>query len=382
MFNIKQFLFLIFVSFTQLVFAGETVKNISVNETSKAEIKINLIEEIRKDGYVSDKMADKIKHDFIKSSDYEKIYTHPSSVKEAGFIEKYATWSNFFKIFGIGLLLIAFSGLIKQIILACYVFIVAIPPFVYQGLFATIFTIGVIKPSLILESQSFYIALFSSIANLLVLGWSISTYPKVFEKFKLLFNFGIPVECILNFYGMIYFGVLAFTYQSSTFGLFSAICLSGIFSFGLKYYPGTLYLDFKENFLNVVIWGHLIVLMMYLGLYFVIPQYTTYFDFGIQYYCSLALAVGLIVGSSPFYSKSKGLYAVLFTILVGISSYFFYIHNIKPIFVILMFFYILLIIEWIGYYSFKTNFIIGCAVSGAILYTIALLIEKYSYLIN
>ena len=59
---------------------------------------------------------------------------------------------------------------------------------------------------------------------------------------------------------MIYFGVLAIVYQSSVFGFFSAVGLSGIFSFSLIYFPGLLVFYFKENKLASVVFGHIIVL--------------------------------------------------------------------------------------------------------------------------
>lgn len=142
--------------------------------------------------------------------------------------------------------------------------------------------------------------------------------------------------------------------------------------------PGVLFLSFKEEMLNAVIFGHLAVLMIYVYLFRTIPDITRYYDIGIQYYCTIALCVGLLVGSSPFYDKGNKLgYASCLIILFFLENYGYFFLDLKVISSIVSCFFILFVLEWIGYIGFKGGLIIGCAILGTSLYGIALLLEKY-----
>ena len=195
---------------------------------------------MKKDGYLSDKMATEVSGKYVTEKDKSPI-TEIKTIKieDSGITwSKWLSWTNFLKVIGIILLLIAFSGVLQKIIKGLWVLIVAVPQYIYQSVFLSLFGTGLIRPDLIWESQSFYIALFSSFAILMVLAWIAEAYPKVLEFVKKLFNLGIPFESVLSFYGMLYFGALAWFYHSSIFGFFAAVCLSGVFFFTMKYVPG------------------------------------------------------------------------------------------------------------------------------------------------
>lgn len=361
---------------SQVGFAKEVVS------VTKADIKVELIQELKKDGYLSDKMATEVSGKYITEEDKKPIAE--VIIKESKSItwEKWLSWTNFFKVLGIILCLIAFSGFLKKIILGLWDLIVAVPQYVYQTGFLGLFGTGVLRPDLIWESQSFYVALFSSFALLMVLAWVIEAYPKVLEFVKKLFNLGIPFESILSFYGMLYFGALAWFYQSSIFGFFAAVCLSGVFSFTMKYMPGVLFLDFKEKMLNAVVFGHLAVLAIYVYFFMTMPEITKYYDVGIQYYCTIAMSVGLLVGASPFYKRGTAMgYALMFVVLFFLANYGYFFMDLKVIGSIVSCFFVLLVLEWLGYIGFKGGLIVGCATLGASLYALSLLLEKYGSMI-
>lgn len=48
---------------------------------------------------------------------------------------------------------------------------------------------------------------------------------------------------------------------------------------------------------------------------------------------------------------------------------------------ILFIFFTLVFLEWIGYASFRTNWVLGCAISGFLLYVISLVLESYGSII-
>ena len=387
LFKILTFIKILFISSILLMSSFASAQN---NKTI-ADIKTELISSMEKDGYLSQKMAGEVSQKYITEADKTTV-SKPMTMGESKVEQAqaqlktsestkwsdYLSWINFVKVLGVICFLIAFSGMIKKIIAGLWVFIVAVPMILYQVVFLAVGMIGIFRPDLISVSQQFYVALFFAFANLIVIGWIVTTHKKIEEFIAKLFKLGIPPSCLASFYGMIYFGLLAYFYQSSIFGFFAAICLSGVFSFGLYYMPGVLYLNFKESMLPAVVFGHLAVLAIYTFMFKTHPEYTMFFDAGIQYYCTVALAVGLLVGASPFYKKDSAIgYGLLFIILFFVATYGFHIYGMPVVSSIIIAFFILFILEWIGYIGYKSGMIIGTAIIGGALYGTAMLMEKY-----
>ena len=373
---LKMLFIAIFFMFSQLGIAAES------SVLTEADIKIELIKDMKKDGYLSDKMANEVSGKYITEEDKKPFVE--TFVKESNTItwQKWLSWTNFFKVLGVILFLIAFSGILRKMVKSIWKFIVAVPPIVYQVVFLGLFGTGLVRPELMWESQSFYIVLFSSFALNMTLGWITAVYPKTLEVIKKMFNFGIPFETIVSFYGMFYFGALAWIYHSSIFGFFAAFCLSGVFSFSMKYAPGVLFLGFKDKMLNAVVFGHLAVLIIYVYFFKTMPEVTKYYDIGIQYYCTIAMAVGLLVGSSPFYRKGSAAgYALLFVVVFFLASYGYFFLDLKVVSSIVSCFFVLLILEWFGYIGFRGGMISGCIVLGALLYSLSMILEKYGHLL-
>ena len=194
---------------------------ILIAEKSAAEIKVDLILEMQKDGYLTEESAKTAMQKYITENDKQLKVEANGKSSTIGWSE-YLSWINFFKVVAVIFFLVAFSGVISKIILGLWILIVKVPAIVYQFLF---------RPNFIWESQAFYIALFSSFANILVLGWIVSSHEKLQKLIAKIFNLGIPIECIASFWGILYFAALAYAYESSLFGFFAAVCLSGVFSY-------------------------------------------------------------------------------------------------------------------------------------------------------
>ena len=64
--------------------------------------------------------------------------------------------------------------------------------------------------------------------------------------------------------------------------------------------------------LNAVVFGHLAVLVIYVYFFVTMPEITKYYDVGIQYYCTIAMSVGLLVGASPFYKRGTAMGELVF----------------------------------------------------------------------
>lgn len=384
----------VFFIFFMLLTSGFSLAQESANKTV-ADIKIEVISSMEKDGYLSEKMAAEVSQKYITDSDKQtvvNIITSQSAKSEQAKEEvnasqsvkwaDYLSWISLFKVVGVIFFLIAFSGIIKRIILGLWVFIAAVPVIVYQSVFLVVGILGIIRPDLIWASQYFYVALFFSFANIFIVGWIIETHEVIQKIVSKLLNIGMSPSCVASFYGMIYFTALAFFYQSSIFGFFAAVCLSGTFSFGIYYMPGTLFLNFKDKMLPAVVFGHLFVIAAYTAIMKNNPEYTLYFNEGIQYYCTIALCVGLLVGASPFYKiESAIVYAAIFVVLFFVASYGFYIYDMKVVASIIFSFFILFVLEWVLYLGYQSGAIIGSAIIGGSLYGTAMLLEKYGSII-
>lgn len=184
---------------------------------------------------------------------------------------------------------------------------------------------------------------------------------------------------VASFWGMVYFGALTLAYQSQIFGFFAAICLSGILSFGMYYRPGVLTLFFNDKATGAVIWGHLVVLAAYsitkvMGL---LPAQAGLFAIGLEYYCTIALGVGFLVGASPFTRRSGG-FLITFLVVFVAAMIGYYLYDLKVVGSIICVFAVLLFLEWIGYLSYKTGFLVGTFVCGIVLFVASLLMESFA----
>ena len=237
------------------------------------------------------------------------------------------------------------------------------------GLLALTLT-GLFRPDLVWASQSFYVALFSSFATLCALAWIFSTYKVLAETLAKMFRLGVPVGSVISFWGMLYFAALALAYQSQIFGFFAAVCLSGILSFGIYYRPGVLTLDFNEKALGAVTFCHLAVLLGYVGLRITghAPAQTALFTAGFEYYRTIAMGVGFLVGASAFRMKEgcvSYLFGFMLILAAAVTGYFFC--DFKVIGSILCCIGMLLALEWIGYLGYQGGFLFGTFVAGMML---------------
>ena len=134
--------------------------------------------------------------------------------------------------------------------------------------------------------------------------------------------------------------------------------------------------------LPAVVFGHLIVIAGYIATFKNFPEYTMYFNVGIQYYCTIALGVALLVGASPFYKRDVAAgYALMFVVIAVMSSFGYFFYDLKVMSSIVMIFFVLFLLEWIGYFSYHSGAIIGSAMIGGTLFGLAMIFEKYGSMI-
>lgn len=358
-----------------------------------AESKIDLLQKMQADGYLTDAAADAAKQKYILEDDKNYLIVDQRSASipaaVANQVEDESSWTqyfsliNFIKVLAVILLLVAFSGIIKKIILGCWALIAVVPVWVYQGLFLTATVCASFFPAYIWLSQLFYIALFGIFGSLMIVVWILATWDKLRERLIKLVSFGLPLVSVISFLLMMYFGLFAIVYQSSFLGFFAAVALSGVFTFSLFYMPGILFFQFKENALAAMVFGHLVALSLYIILLQlgIALEYLTYFNAGIQYYCTLALGVALLVGSSPFYEKASVFYFLIFIAVCVVATFLYFFAGLTGMAIILYVLFVLVFLEWITYLGFKTGVITGLLLIGGLLFAIALILERYAGLI-
>ena len=356
---------------------------------NEAQVKLNLIHQMQDDGYLSEKLAREAVQKYVDP----KQLSAPVTIKPAGAVTasseslwmRYVSWVNAVKVVGILFILVAFWGVIRNIIKGIWHLLVTVPVVVYQLPLLAVSVTLTVRPDLIWASQALYLAIFGSVANILLLGWVAVTNEKLALFVLRLFRLGLPPASVGAFWGMVYFGALALLYHSPIFGFAAAVCLSGVFSFGMYYSRGTLWLDFKDNAEAAVVLGHLVVLLAYVVARAKFPQLQalTYFSAGLEYYCTIAMCVGLLVGSAPMVRKHEtvGLYVVLFIAIAVAASLGYFILDLRVIGSIVMCFFILFCLEWLGYWGFQGGLIAGCAVLGVSLFGLSVLLEHYGKLI-
>jgi hypothetical protein len=369
------FLMLLLALVAPQAFAAEPAK-------TEAQVKLELLHTLEKDGYLSQKLATEAKMKYIDATQLAapvKASSTKATLSEPGLWERYGTWANFLKVVAIGFILIAAGGTIKNIIKGMWHLLVQVPVEVYQIPMLAASIYATIAPQAIWASEALYVALAASFINIMLAGWFFATHERLTLSLLKMFNLGIPVGSVLNFWGMLYFGALALHYQSQVFGFFSTVCLSGVLTFGLYYTWGTLFLHFKENALPAVVFGHLAVLVGYGILHATnhLPAGAEYFAGGQQYYCAVALGVGLLVGASPWNSKSRAMYVMLFAVVLLAASAGYTMYDLTGMGSVLFCFGILFVLEWVMYVGFQGGLIAGCAVGGATLYGVAMLMQHF-----
>ena len=355
---------------------------------TKGQVQLNLLKSLESDGYLSHKLADEAKEKYVNPQDLSvplaSAATASTAHSEESLWSRYLSWANFFKVLAVVLLLVAFGGWIVRLAASLLFIIVQVPKEVYQSVFLGTWLTLTFAPQYVWASQSFYLALFGAFANLLVVSWVLTSHPRLVSILKKLFNLGVPPSSVASFWGMVYFTGLALMYQSQIFGFFAAVCLSGILSFAVYYRPGVLTMSFHKNGTPAIVFGHLAVLIAYVAMKITghLPQETPLFAVGLEYYCTIAMGVGFLVGASPFDSlEGTGAYLLFFVLvtLAAVSGYFFF--DLKVIGSILCCIAVLLALEWIGYLSFSISFLAGTFIMGLTLYGCALLLERYASMI-
>ena len=361
--------------FAALVFGllGSSACVAAPQAATAGEVRRALIDQLEHDGYLAPQAAEQARARYLGGT--EAVDAQPSAWT------RYLSWTNFIKVVGVICLLVAFAGAIRRFGDRLRYWIAQVPREVYQAALLALTLCCSLAPQLIWAAQAYYLALFGVFANLLLLGWIVESHRAIWRFIAHLCRFGPPPASLVGALGVLYFGAFALLYQSQIFGFFAAVCLSSVLSFGVYYRPGVLTLYFHDKATAAVVLGHLLVLAVYAGLKIAaqLPATAGLFAAGLEYYCTIALGVGFLVGASPYYKRrSVGAYLALFAVVLCAAVAGYFLFDLKVIGSIVCCFAVLLALEWIGYFSYRINFIVGTFVMGMVLFAGALLLERYA----
>lgn len=379
--TIKMYLMtILLLVFSSLSLAGETT-TVEKGQTL-AGIKTELIENLKTDGLITNANAMIAMQKYVSDPNESKDIL----VKDDTGWRSHVTLSNAMKLLGVLLLVFAFSGMISKIIRACWIVIAAIPIIVYQAVALTFTVTATVAPALIWESQSFFVVLFGSILNLVIIAWILDSYPKLLEMVKNVFKLGIPVECVGLFYLSIYLGALM-VYQNSV--IFATATLFSLIGFVLAIVIRILEkkkIEADDKGLSYVAYG---ILSFWLAVYVALkmtntlPAYVDLFNVGIQYIVIFAMAFICQAYTTPFAGYRKfEVPAIVGTVLLGVFGIVAYTTLGMQVAGTLIFCsYVILLLQWVVYYAYKVGVIFGSGVVGALLYGSALLVERYGSLL-
>jgi hypothetical protein len=238
------------------------------------------------------------------------------------------------------------------------------------------------KPQWLWWTEWFYLAHFGAVATLLVLGWIVDAYPALRQWLGRLNLLGLNAATWKSIAAMLYFGALALWHQSQLFGVLAVVSLSAVLNFALAYGGGVLALTVRDRGIATAVWGHLALLVLYVGLKLSghLPSQAVWFAAGVEHYATVALGVGFLLATAPFIASPPArrlAYLALFAGVVVLASLGYHLFGLKVIGSIVGLFALLVALEWLGYLAYRAGFLAGTAIAGALLYGLALLVERF-----
>jgi hypothetical protein len=288
----------------------------------EAEARRDLINLLHADGYVSADVADEFHSRYVDTAILPLQPCHsgqcvqtPDRIGTGTAANRWLrmlSLVNFVKICAIIFLLIAFQDVLVKVAKL----LARIPVEILQCAILTVAIGAALWPQVFWRSQASYIAILGSFAVLFVLVWIIISHDKLVALLKRAQAAGWPVGTIFCAAGIVYFAALAVVHSSKILGFFTAVGYSGVLGFGMAYAPHVISLYFGYDRLPAVVFGHLAALVPFCALevLHIAPVYTTLFEAGLKYYCTIAMGCGFFVGSSPWYSAEEASYVLEFQV--------------------------------------------------------------------
>ena len=383
----RSILIFVFFMISGLAFGSSPEENnfdeLNAKNTD-AKFAMELIDSLESDGLITKENAFKAKSKYIFNAETKSlIKSVEKEVDDDVSWVEYISLVNIIKLVATIFILIALKLFIFVFLNFFIVAIKSVPTIVYQSLLLSGGLFISIMPELISESEVFYLALFGSFVSLFSVVWMLGENNKLVAKFFDFMGLKESQQTIFLICFAIYFGAFAIEYESSVFGLLSVVGLVGATGFFISKVSSGVILYIKDDeYIPIVGLANFIILFVYSVVMvsgFNI-MYIEYFSVGIEYVCSLALAVSLVISASPWY-KTKGAFfvcALMFFVLSSILSLLLSVfYNIGVPSAFINTFFVFFVMEWLGYYSKRFGMVVATSIVGFSLYGFALVLEKY-----
>ncbi|MGF1729600.1 hypothetical protein [Photobacterium kasasachensis] len=387
--NCFRVVFLLLVSILSFQVTAEVEQSDRFNEYFESKIVLETIENLADDGFITDRNAIDAKDKYVFSNEDLKARMDASiAPASSAQIDKEISWGeyihfvNLLKFCAVMFLLVAFRGFVAHFISSIIGIIASIPSAVYQITLLMFSLLITIIPEVFWASETLYLALLGSIANLIILSWVGYDYHVTVNKIIRLISIGVKPHVLVPTYLALYFGSLAIWYQSNIFGVIAVACVLAAMGFVIIF-SGlcvTMGVD-DERVLPTLILVNFITLLTYsliIILGYSIP-YLEYFTVGVEYLCSLVLGVCLLISTSPLYKHSQFFTRAIIMMVVSgglsVCGSVFYSLDVIPQFINT--FFMLFLLGWVVELTKKAGFIALCFVVGCALYGFAIMLERH-----
>jgi hypothetical protein len=369
-----------------------------------------LLSRLEQDGLLTREVAQKAR---TAHADLFVIESASSSIGSAAATRtprwrSFLSLANFVKAAAVISLIVAFSGIVINVAKGVWWLLVQVPIEVYQVAFLVPSVAGLVPSRLMAPHHTFFIALFCSASSIITILWIIVSHKILKQSFEHLLERlekRNQLHYIIGTAGTCFFGALALLHSSRIFGVFTAVSLSALTSFGVAYEPRVLTLYFRQDMLAPVVLGHLAVVSPFavLRITGTLPAAMQLFEAGMDYYCTIALGVGFLVGASPWYmlymdgyrppdfeqpwpwrpASARSLkYLLLFLAVLTAATVAFFFTDLKTPGSILFAHGVLLAMEWVGFWAARWGFVFFTLVAGTSLYGAGMLLDHFGHLLK
>lgn len=352
--------------------------NLSATEESKEQTPVNqVIYQLEKDGFIDKETSIKAIDHYKNNKELNNQLSEQFNKEKTSWTQ-YITFMNILKLIGIVLILIATRGILYKIIKSMLFIIIAVPLILYQTAALILGVMLTYNPEFFWAKEAFYVNLFGSTLNIIVVGWIMYTYEGVLNAIiKFLNKIKISEDVFVLSLLTGYYYHLSLLENSIFYGTISIIFFSGLSIYLIcKSLKG---LDEKDVLYISKFFGlTLFSLFIFLDIKNINSVLLDNLMFGLEYISSFIVIVSLLILSSPFFNKKKAIFSLIIIAILSTISLIFGMNNgyieVSGLINTLV---LITIFQWIFYLIKDNNYIVVYLVTGILLFGTGKLIESY-----
>jgi len=352
--------------------------NLNATEESKEQTPVNqVIYQLEKDGFIDKETSIKAIDHYKNNKELNNQLSEQFNKEKTSWTQ-YITFMNILKLIGIVLILIATRGILYKIIKSMLFIIIAVPLILYQTAALILGVMLTYNPEFFWAKEAFYVNLFGSTLNIIVVGWIMYTYEGILAAIiKLLNKIKISEEIFVLSLLTGYYYHLSLLETSMFYGTIAVMFFSGLFI----YCVSRLFKDISEkqilylfNFFGLGLFS----LFVFLDITNVNHVFLDKLMFGLEYVSALIVIVSLLILSSPFFDRMSAILpSIMIAILSAIGFMFGMSNGYVEVSGLINTLVLITAFQWVFYLVKDSNYIIVCLVAGLLLFGTGKLIESY-----